>query len=63
MDTTRTLSVVLSLLLTVTSFAILLTTPTPQGVNDYSVERMALQLNFDKEQYHVGDFITIYVDY
>ncbi len=63
METIKSVTEALSFLLTVTSFAILLTTPTPQGVKDGSVVRMALQLSFDKEQYHVGDLITIYVDY
>jgi len=64
MDTNRTVSVVLSVLLAVASFIILhLTTPTPQEANVGNVGGMVIRLSFDKNYYYVSDLITIYVDY
>lgn len=64
MDTNRTVSVVLSVLLAVSSFTILhLTTPTPQEVDVVNVGGMVIRLSFDKNYYYIGDLVTIYVDY
>jgi hypothetical protein len=64
MDTTRTVSVVLSLLLSLTSFTILhLSAPTPQEVDVDNVGGMVIRLSFDKNYYYVGDLVTIYVEY
>jgi hypothetical protein len=64
MSTTRNIAVITALLLTAAGFILLtLNTPIPQNPQPNHDEGMAVRLLSNKDQYYVGDSITLTIEY